>query len=180
MYFFKRFLRFLILFLLVAALFAAVGYYIFTEDLRERTTLYQQNSTLAVQTAVSGALFDATRTMEGDQRQFRYLRVESTEALADVAERYNTTVEVLRMANNLLPSVDFGDGTMVVVPEGVRVLDPPRRYQTPYVAFQGDTLESVAARFNIPLEIIRLDNPVLVRRGVIPGDQIFVAELLLQ
>jgi LysM repeat protein len=173
----RRFLRNLFLLLFIAALFVAVGYYIQRGTTEKNTQLYDERVTLAVQTAIYGALFDATRTLEADLPHYRLLVVTSNESLLDVALRYGTTVDVLRMANNLLPTVDFGDGGQLIVPEGVQILNPPRRF-TAYTAVNGDTLPQLAARHDIALDILEADNPILTRRGIIAGDIVFIPELL--
>lgn len=173
----RRFLRNLFLLLLIAAVFAGVGIYIKQGTDAKNLSLYYERVTLQVSTAVYAALYDATRTLEADLPHYRYITVTDTESLLDIALRYDTTVEVLRMANNLLPNVDYGDGGKLIVPQGVKVLSPPRRF-TAYVAVDGDTLEQLSGRFDIGLEIVRLDNPILVQRGIIPGDIVFIPELL--
>jgi LysM repeat protein len=139
--------------------------------------LYNVQLTVAVGTAVSDALNDATRTAEAPQRQYRYLVVDANVTLADVAERYNTTVEAIRMANALAPEVGTGDGNPLVIPEGVTVLDTPRRLRAVEVRF-GDTLEQIAATYEIAPRILLMDNPVLANRPLLPGDIVYVALLL--
>lgn len=173
----RRFLRNLFLLLFIAAVFAGVGLYIQQGTAQRNRELYDERVTLEIETAVYAALFDATRTLEGNLRQFRLITVTSSESLLDVALRYRTTVEVLRMANNLLPTVDFGDGGSLIVPEGIPILNPPRRF-TVYTAVDGDSLLQLAARHDILLDILEADNPILKRRGIIPGDIVFIPELL--
>lgn len=175
---FRRFLRNLFLLLLVVAIFAAVGYYIYTKDREKRIAMSYDLVTQAVSTAIQNALYNATRTAEADQPHYILLKVGPTDSLLAVAEQYDTTIDVLRMANNLLPTVDFGDGTEIVVTRGVKQLIPPRRFKKPYVAQRGDDLASIAARNNIDEKILALDNPILAQRGLNPGDIVFIPELL--
>src|SRR5689334_12263813 len=126
---FRRFLRNLLILLLVVAIFAAVGYYI---NRGNRITLIKMGNDLATQavsTAIKNALYDATRTAEADEPHYITLKVGPTDSLLAIAEQYNTTIDVLRMANNLLPTVDFGHGTEIVVTRGVKELVPPRRFK---------------------------------------------------
>lgn len=175
---FRRFLRNLLVVLLVASIFAAVGYYIYRGDREQRIKIYNGLVTQAVATAVQDALFNATRTAEAGQPHYILLKVAPTDSLLSVAEKYNTTIDVLRMANNLLPTVDFGDGSEIIIPVGVKLLNPPRRFKKPYYAVKGDELSAIAARNGITLDILEIDNPILAQRGITPGDIVFIPELL--
>jgi LysM repeat protein len=172
-----RFLRNFFILILIAALFGIIGFYIVTDMRQQVEAEYYFRTTLAVETAIARTLFDATRTAEADLPQYRVVEMGDGEPLLDVAARFNTTVEVLRMANRLLPNVDAGFGQEIIVPVGVQELDPPRSLQV-YVASDGDNLNSLADRFGVPLDLLQQDNPVLTERGIIPGDQVFIAELL--
>lgn len=174
----RLFIRNLLILALVIAIFVAVGNYILQGDRQQRIEIFNGLVTQAVSTAIQDALFDATRTAEADQPHYILVKVEANETLLSVAEQYNTTIDVLRMANNLLPTVDYGNGTEIIVPRGVQELDPPRRFKKPYIAQKGDALSSIATINGIALEILELDNPILAKRGVNPGDIIFIPELL--
>jgi LysM repeat protein len=172
-----RRLRFLFLLILVAGLFAAVYYYI-TQNNRIRVEqIVAERSTLAVQTAIAGKIFELTRTAEAPLPHYRLILVEEGKPLIEVAEEYNTTIEVLRMANNLLPIVDAGDGSQIIIPEGIQNLEPPRRF-TSYTVLDGDTLELLAVRFGVDIEQLKIDNPILATRNLLPGDVVFIPELL--
>lgn len=174
----RRFIRNLLILLLVAAIFAAVSYYIYLDSQKKRIALGYDLVTQAVSTAIQEALYNATRTAEADEPHYIVLKVGPNDALLTIAEQYDTTIDVLRMANNLLPNVDFGDGTEIVVTRGVKQLDPPRRFKKPYIAQRGDDLASIASRNNIDEKILAVDNPMLAKRGVNPGDIVFIPELL--
>ena len=174
----RRFIRNMLILLLVASIFAAVGYYIYRGDYNDRVRIYNQNLTQAVSTAIQDALYNATRTMEADQPHYILLTVGTEDSLSTLAQKYDTTIDVIRMANNLLPSVEFGDGTDIIIPRGVTQLVPPRRFKKPYYAQKGDELSVIAARNGISEEILALDNPILAKRGLNPGDIVFIPELL--
>jgi len=173
----RRFIRFVLILILLAVIFGGVGYYIITDDIHRRTEKYNLSVTLAIETAISSALNDATRTAEDAIPHYRLITLGENEFLADVAVQYNTNADVLRMANGLAPDVVSGSGQQIVVPEGVQILTPPRRLKW-VTAVDGDTLQSIAAHNNLSLDIIQMDNPILVQRGVLPGDIVFVAQLL--
>lgn len=173
----RRLIRTLLTLILVVAAFGGVAYYVWNDSRDKTIENYDRNVTLAVETAIWSALYDATRTVESPQRHYRLIRLGENEPLLDVALRYNTTVEVLRMANNLLPTVDSGSGETIIVPEGVQDLRPPRRFEL-YTGIAGDTFEVLAIRFNVQQDILEEDNPILVQRGIAPGDVVFIPILL--
>ncbi|NWG15219.1 MAG: LysM peptidoglycan-binding domain-containing protein [Chloroflexi bacterium] len=172
-----RLIRRLFLLLVIVAVFGALAYLITAEDAKRQRQVYALRVTLGVQTAIAQALFDATRTAESHLRQYRLVIIQPGEALDEIAGQYNTTVEVLRMANGLLPDVEFGNGETLIVPEGVNVLFPPRRFSI-HTAIAGDTLESLAKFYAVSLDLLEGDNPVLAARGVIPGDIVFIPVVL--
>jgi len=174
---FFRWLRRLFLIALVAGIFGGVAYYINQGINRDDDERYDLQVTLAIQTAIAGRLFEATRTAEAPLPQYRLVTLANGEALLDVAERYNTTIEVLRMANKLLPTVDFGTGETIVVPQGVEILVPPRSFR-PYTAVAGDTFSTLATLNDITPEQLAMDNPVLAGRELLPGDIVFIPQLL--
>jgi LysM repeat protein len=174
---FFRWMRRLFLFALVIGIFAIVAYGIQSSERDELEREIDAQVTRAIETAIAGRLFEATRTVEVSLPQYRLVTLNQGEALLDVAERYNTTIEVLRMANQLLATVDFGTGETIIVPEGLQVLEPPRSF-TVYKAVQGDTLSALATLNNITIEQMQIDNPVLAHRELIPGDTVFIPQLL--
>jgi LysM repeat protein len=173
---FFRWLRRLFILALVIGVFGAVGYYIFIDTTGDTGELYNLQVTRAIETAIAARLFEATRTVEAPLPQYRLVTLTQSEALLNVAQRYRTTIEVLRMANQLLPTVDFGTGE-IIVPEGVQVLEPPRSFTTITVV-EGDTLSALAAIHDVTIEQMQIDNPVLAGRELIPGDIVFIPHLL--
>jgi LysM repeat protein len=174
----SRVIRNLVIILFVLALIAGVAFYILRDQQQRTSALASDAVTFAVATAIRDALFSATRTAEADIPHFRVVTLQPNEFLLDVAQRHDTTVEVLRMANSIRADVEAAQGgEVIIVPEGVQELNPPRRFIT-YTAITGDTLVAVAARFAVPESILREDNPILAQRGINPGDIIFIGELL--
>jgi LysM repeat protein len=174
---FFRFLRNLVILAIVVAVFAAVALFIQTGTINEQTRLYNLQVTIAVETAIANALFAATRTAEAPLDQYRLIVLDADDTLTEIAARYHTTVEVLRMANGLALDVEGGAGAAIIVPEGVQVLDPPRRLER-YEAQAGETLDAIAQRLQVPINVLRLDNPVLAQRQLNAGDIVFVPTIL--
>lgn len=172
-----RWLRQLVLLLLVAVVFAGLAFLMKTEDGKRQQEAYRLRVTMAVQTAVASALYDATRTAESSLSHYRLLQVQPDEPLAVVAARYNTNLDVVRMANGLRPDVEYGNGEAIIIPEGVQFLNPPRRFQL-HTAISSDTLEALSRFYDVPLDLLIQDNPVLASRGLIPGDIVFIPIVL--
>jgi LysM repeat protein len=177
MYRLVYYLRILLTIGIVAGVIAGVGYFISTNTYQEARDLYYRQATVAVETAIAGALFTATRTAEAPLPQFRLVQPAAGESLTALADRYDTTLEAIQMANGLAADVTSSGDQPVVVPAGEHALIPPRRL-TPYTASAGDTLAALAETHKIPLDLLEADNPVLARRGLIPGDVVFIAVLL--
>jgi LysM repeat protein len=174
---FFRFIRTLFLLALIAALFVAIGVAITRDQRQKDWEMYNTRVAVAIPTQIANALFDATRTAEADEPQFRLITLGPNDTLDDVARRYKTTAEVIRMANRLLPDVNSGPGKTIIVPEGVQRLEPPRTFNTQR-AVVGDTLETMALHFGVDIALVKMDNPILARRGVIPGDIVFIPQPL--
>lgn len=172
-----RFIRNVLILIMVVSVVGAVTFFVLTGDEERIKQLYNEQSTSVVQTAIAAALFDATRTVEGRLPQYRVVVVEDGESLESVAERYGTSADAIRMVNGLPPEVQSGDGGTVIVPEGVTEMIPARKLIL-YEAIAGDTLEIIAFKFDIQVELLMIDNPVLAQRGIIPGDTVFVPEVL--
>jgi LysM repeat protein len=162
---------------LVGSVFGVVGMLIKRDSDIRTDTLYHMQVTIAIETAIAGRLFEATRTAEASLPQYREIKLGDGEKLLDVATKFHTTIDVLRMANQLLPTVDFGSGEMIVVPEGVQSLVPPRWFET-IQAQPNDTLDTLANRYDVTLELLQLDNPILAGRELLPGDVVFIPHLL--
>ncbi len=174
---FGRVLRNLLILALVIAVFGAVALFINEGRMAEVKRLYDLQLTSGIETAIADALFDATRTAEAPLEQYRLIKLDADDTLTEIATRYNTTVEVLRMVNGLALDVETGDGIEIIVPEGLQTLDPPRVLDT-YEAVAGDSLDLLARRHGVPIEVLRQDNPVLAQRQLNPGDIVFIPTLL--
>jgi LysM repeat protein len=178
MYRFFRLLRLLLILILVGGVVGGVALFVITGSRQSQMAVYGRIVTAAVETAVAHALFDATRTAESPLSHFRLVVLLPDESLASLAERYDTTLEVIRMANGLPDTVERAvGGERIVVPQGVQVLQPPRRLRI-HTAQVGDTLEELAQSYGVSLSLLEADNPVLTTRSLMPGDIVFIAQLL--
>jgi LysM repeat protein len=162
---------------LVAALFVGIAVAITRDQRQKDWALYNTRVAISVPTAIANALFDATRTAEADQPHYRLITLGPDDTLDELAQRYHTTADVIRMANRLLPTVNSGSGQTIIVPEGVQRLQPPRTFNTQR-AVAGDTLDSLALHYGVDISLLKTDNPILARRGIIPGDIVFIPQPL--
>lgn len=170
-------LRILITIAVALGIAGAVLYVVSFRDYEANIERYNLQVTSAVSTAVQSAIYDVTRTAEAPENVFQVVRLGANEDLAALAAANGTTLEILQVVNSLGPEVTVGNGETIVVPVGLKVLDPLRAI-VPYMAQAGDTLESIAERNLVPLELVEQDNPMLARRGLTPGDTVFVALVL--
>ncbi len=164
------------IFLTIALVLSAVGvifYSISLSTYNEGLDNYNRQLTVAVGTAIGDALLNVTRTAEVPMNRYQLLQLGEHQDLQAVADKYGTTLDLLRFVNQIDSSVTEGNGELIIVPVNVDELTPPRVLQV-YIAQEGDTLMSIAQRNDLPVEILEYDNPVLAERGVIPGDTVFL------
>lgn len=177
MYRLLRWLRILFTLALVGGVIGGVAYFITLDNTRARQGLYDRMVTAAVETAVTGALYGATRTAEAPLVQYQVIQLGENESLLSLAEQHGTTLEIIQMVNGLQPDVTSGSNVRIIMPQGLTNLDPPRRLRI-YTATAGDTLAMLAMVNEIPLAVMEADNPALVNRTLNPGDTVFIAQLL--
>ena len=177
MYKFWYRLRLLLTIIVVIGVAAAVYYFINVRTAQDNQARYNLQVTAAVGTAVQAALYDVTRTAEAPGQVFQLVKVDQGEDLKGIAERYSTTLDILRIVNKLAADVTTGDGSTLIIPVGMQILDPARTI-TAYTAQQGDTLNSISIKNNVSLDLLKRDNPALAQRGVVPGDIVFIGFVL--
>lgn len=166
-------LRMLLTIIVVVGITVAIFYYVSLRDYEVNVTRFHLQVTAAVATSVQEALYTITRTAEAPGNAFVLVQLGQNENLDQLARRYGTTLDILRIVNGLAPDVTTGNGETVVMPIAIQTLEPLRTI-TVYTARQGDTLESIAERYITPLELLERDNPMLAQRGLVPGDIVFV------
>lgn len=170
-------LRIIITVLIVAVSAGGIVTYILTRDYETRLDIYYVQATSAVESAVQNALHNATRTAEAPQNRYHLVTLGQNTDLNEVAQQYETTLELIQIVNGLPTTVTEGSGETIIVPQGIKNMDPLRLIST-YRAQPGDTLAALAEANNITLSQIRQDNPVLAQRGLLPGDIVFIGTAL--
>lgn len=131
---------------------------------------------------------DEYAKLPADQRfkeRITYARykVKRKESLAAVAKRFNTSPQVLAELNHLKQNAPLR-GRTLVVPLSVAEKDPPkvRRvaaapqvFKKYYTVKRGDTLASVAKKFNVSTKVLAAWNNIKGKIALKPGKRIVVA-----
>jgi membrane-bound lytic murein transglycosylase D len=114
-------------------------------------------------------------------------RVKKRETLASVARRFNTTTEVLAELNRIKKTARLR-GKLLVVPVQAAGADATRTVQRTsvprqekafnkyYTVKKGDTLRSLARRFNVSARILAAWNNLKMKVALRPGKRIIVAK----
>jgi hypothetical protein len=178
MYLFFHRLRILLTIAFVVALGGGIFYFISLQTFEDNVKKFNLQVTVAVATEIQNALMNVTRTVEAPMNRFQVVILGENESLEALALRYGTTLRAIQIANGIDLSVTEGSGNRLIVPVNIAELNPPRIVEI-YVAQIGDTLPAIADRRRMSLQQLEQDNPVLVQRGLIPGDLVFVSIELL-
>lgn len=173
MYLFLYRLRILLTIVVVVVVAGGIYVLIATNDYQARLATYDLQVTAAVATAIQNAVYDVTRTVEAPQNRYQLVTLGSNTDLRLLAEEHGTTLELLQIVNGLAPTVTEGSNDTLVVPVGITTMDPLRKISV-YRAMPGDTLDVIAQRNATDLSLLEADNPVLARRGLHPGDIVFI------
>ena len=173
MYLFLYRLRILLTILAVVVIAGGIFTLVSVNSYEAQIETYNVQVTAAVATAIQDAVFDITRTVEAPSNRYRLVTLEPETDLRLLAEEYDTTLELLQVVNSLAADVTTGSGNTLVVPVGITEMEPLRTV-TPYRVRAGDTLESIAEEYVVDRIQLEADNPMLVRRGLYPGDIVFI------
>jgi LysM repeat protein len=173
MYLFLYRLRILLTIVVVVGVAGGVITLVSVKTYEEQINTYNQQVTAAVATAIQGAVYDVTRTVEAPSNRYQLVTLEPNTDLQLLAQEYGTSLELLQIVNGLATTVTAGSGDTLVVPVGFTTLDPLRTV-TPYRVMPGDTLDSIARRYVVEPSLLEADNPMLALRGLLPGDIVFI------
>jgi LysM repeat protein len=110
----------------------------------------------------------------GSKQAFQFL-LNLSRAVIGIAQRFNVPLSELIRVNQIPPPYTIFPGQRIFVP-GVEAPKPPPGGQV-YIVQPGDTLFSIAEKFNVPLDsIIRLNN--IPRPDLIyPGQRLILPAL---
>jgi LysM repeat protein len=118
-----------------------------------------------------GQLLEIPEGPAPPEKGFYYI-VQPGDTLYKIAQRYNTPLIELIRVNQISPPYIIYPGQRIFIP-GVEPPKPPPGGKV-YIVQPGDTLYSIAERFNVPLDaIIRLNN--IPRPDLIyPGQRLII------
>ena len=97
-------------------------------------------------------------------------QVESGDTLASIANKYGIPMNDLSSINGIMMGTNLSPGDYIVVPK----MDNENLYFTRYIIKNGDTIYSIARRYNVdPKNLLRL-NGLNENDTIYSGDYIFV------
>ena len=97
--------------------------------------------------------------------------VQSGDSLYSVAQRFNTTVEALAVANGITNARQIFAGQSILVPTGVS------SYVEVYEVQPGDTLFGISKRFNTSVGILQGLNDISNSRQIVAGQTLIVPSI---
>ena len=113
---------------------------------------------------------DAVPAGTGGAAYAEYI-VQSGDTLFSIAQRFDTTVDVLRSVNDFAADRALLAGQLILVPAG------GRPYIEIYDVKPGDTLFSIAKRFNTSIEILKNLNGIVDERHIEAGQRILAPKI---
>jgi len=99
---------------------------------------------------------------------FDKYRIKSGDSLSNIANRYKTTVDNLKDINNIMYPDLLRAGMEIVVPKGSET------YFDYYIIEHGDTLYSIAKKYNINPELLALLNGLDTEDYIYPSQEILI------
>jgi membrane-bound lytic murein transglycosylase D len=153
-------------------------YHVSTNDLRAWNELDASEQTiLAGDTLVVGVSDRSTSTAKVERISTRKVvshKVKRGETLAEIADRYNTTTTSIRKLNRMgsRSTIKYGTNlkveTTVVTTRNVAKAPSPAKDDSEYYKVRrGDTLSSIADKFDVSIAELRDLNPSLKKTSVV-------------
>jgi uncharacterized protein YvpB len=83
------------------------------------------------------------------------------QSLADVAREHGVSATMLGALNGIPPDTIFDEPTAIIVPgEGGNATDPSAIQAKPYIVVEGDTIETIAAKFEVAVAALAAANSI--------------------
>lgn len=97
--------------------------------------------------------------------------IRSGDTLQDIAARFNTTIQQIMLINRLTCPLSIFPGQIILLPIGIM---PPSTRRFYYIVQPGDTVYSIAQRFNVPMMSIIRANGLAYPYLIYPGQKLLV------
>jgi len=102
--------------------------------------------------------------------------VVSGDSLFAIAGRFGTSVEAISAANNIVDPSLLQVGQLLIIPDAAGNLPPSAIATTLVYAHPGDTLASLATRYNQSADLLTSINPLTTTSRLFPGQPIAIAQ----
>lgn len=99
---------------------------------------------------------------------FEKYRLKYGETLSDIANRFNTTEEYIKEINNIYFADSIRQGMDIIIPKN------SDNYYNTYVIEKGDSLYSIARKYNINPELLTVMNGLDEEDYIYPGQEILI------
>ncbi|MFH1214145.1 MAG: LysM peptidoglycan-binding domain-containing protein [Candidatus Neomarinimicrobiota bacterium] len=104
--------------------------------------------------------------------------VKNGDTLSEIAETYNTSISKIRSMNNIYQD-NIQPGTKIKIPTNLNAQDiptgtPKGNSKVVHIVRKGDTLLSIAAKYNVSLSKLKSWNDLNDKRHIYPGQKIVV------
>ena len=114
----------------------------------------------------------------GDTSNYIRYTIQSGDTLSEIAQRYNTTVnELVRLNNIQNPNMIYANETLLIPTKNNSIsTGSDDKNNTIYIVQRGDTLYSIAKRFNTTVQNIVNNNGISNPNLIYPGQRLIIAK----
>lgn len=114
----------------------------------------------------------------GDASNYIRYTIQRGDTLSEIAQRYNTTVnELVRLNNIQNPNMIYANETLLIPTKNNSIsTGSDDKNNTIYIVQRGDTLYSIAKRFNTTVKNIVNNNGISNQNLIYPGQRLIIAK----
>lgn len=111
-----------------------------------------------------------TRQEPSTQSGVIYYTVQEGDTLTSIAQKYDTTVHEIAVTNSIAnPNLIYVGEVLKIYPGNRSIINRKKVFTTTYIVQSGDTLTSIAKKFNTTVERIALLNNIINPNLIYPG-----------